>query len=296
MYFLVLLSILVSIEVSGAPPRDMVMPPLEFDLYHIKTPQLIGIIIGIIVFTTTIGVVIYLLHASGTLTNAWKEIVVDAKNASTINIPGKTQITSPFHSQPELYDHLLAAKENLPRRFDVGIITGKSVTLRAIVSNSDYQWLFEASNGSAQYHESAYDLAKVWGWHDVDISSCGKDNSVNNQPWSSVAAFKNWIALQEEEGVAHLVIEDNEYRKPIGLISVSNHRVRNLSINIGKYLKTCDFFVWILIDYSEYTWLTPAFQGLDKAHESYFLLLDHLFKLGKVVIFMSLSDDYHPTI
>lgn len=234
MYFLVLLSILVSIEVSGAPPRDMVMPRLEFDLYHIKTPQLIGIIIGIIVFTTTIGVVIYLLHASGTLTNAWKEIVVDAKNAATVNFRGITQITSPFHSQPELYDHLLAAKENLPKRFDVGIITGKSVTLRLIVSNNDFQLLFEASNGSAQYHESAYDLAKVWGWQDVDISSCiGRDNSVN-QPWSSVTSFKNWIALQEEEGVAHIVIEDNEYRKPIGLISVSNHRVRNLSINIGK--------------------------------------------------------------
>lgn len=32
--------------------------------------------------------------------------------------------------------------------------------------------------------------------------------------------------------------------------------------------------------YLEYTWITPAFQGQDRAHEAYFLMLDHFFAQG----------------
>jgi hypothetical protein len=222
--------------VFGAPPRDILMPPMQLDFYNIKTPQLLGIIAGAIVFFITIAIVIYLLYASGTLGNAWREIVIDAKNgvATGLSSKSKTRITSPFSSQPELYDHLLHAKATLSKNINIGEIKGNYATIRNVALKKDSQWLFEASNGSPQYHESAYDLARVWGWHDVDISLGGSNSS--NQPWVSKESFEKWVSEQEQDGRIHIVLEENEYKKPIGLITLSNHSVQNLSLNIGMWI------------------------------------------------------------
>jgi hypothetical protein len=222
--------------VFSAPPREFLLPAMQFDIYHIKTPQLIGIFAGVLVFTVTIGVVFYLLYASGTLGAAWKEIVQDAGlNKSLLpNEPKQSRLTTPFSSQPELYDHLIEAKKSLPINFDLKLVSGVNVNIRT-VSTADHTWLFEASNGTAQYQESAYDLARVWGWHDVNIGV--QQSSIDlRQPWKSNEAFVSFLQQESEQGILHVVIEDKEYKKPIGLISLSNYCVRNLSVNIGESL------------------------------------------------------------
>lgn len=226
----------------GAPPRDFVMPPMQLDFRHIKTPQLIGIIAGTFVFAITISVVIYLLYASGTLGRAWSELVTDAKQGSiTVNLPGQDQkkkaITSPFVTQAELYDHLLEARKTLPVKLDIPTLPAKHITIRKYNRQLDGKLLFEASNGTPQYHESAYDLARIWGWEDVHIQkeTLKLENLSSKRPWESQESFETFLADKEQTiRAVHLVIEEKEYKKPIGLITLTKNDVNNLSVNIGE--------------------------------------------------------------
>lgn len=52
-------------------PFAPLFSPNQFNISNIKTPQLLGIIFGCVVFLATISVVIYLLYASGTLSRAF---------------------------------------------------------------------------------------------------------------------------------------------------------------------------------------------------------------------------------
>lgn len=75
----------------------------------IKTPQLIGIILGCIVFWITIGVVVYLLYASGSLSSR-----LPANGSKVIEKSDSTNF--PFMNFPRLYDDLIQAISNLPSK------------------------------------------------------------------------------------------------------------------------------------------------------------------------------------
>jgi len=77
--------------------------------FSIKTPQLIGIIVGCIVFWITIAVVIYLLYASGALSN-----VFSINKTESTSIDKKQNF--PFFEFPRLYDDLLQAASSLPTK------------------------------------------------------------------------------------------------------------------------------------------------------------------------------------
>lgn len=238
------------------------MPPMQFDLYNIKTPQLIGIIAGCCVFTITIAVVIYLLIASGTLQRALMELANDGLSTSATaggNKKNGTQSTSsstflsPYDEQPELYDHLLAARQQLSPILDTDtpLLKGEKVLLRAYHAEKDAKMLFEASNGSAQYHESAYDPGRIWGWCNLEVappqsSAAAKDGTANttttttlNQdvhPWESLQTFQFFLeALHQQRQCSLYTIVDQQFAgKAIGMIVLSRNEPANLSVNIGK--------------------------------------------------------------
>jgi hypothetical protein len=70
---------------------------------------------------------------------------------------------TPYHSQPELYEHLLKARLNIPKRLSVPTIEDPKVTVKAL-NEADIPLLFQALNGSPQYDESEYDPVRIWGW------------------------------------------------------------------------------------------------------------------------------------
>lgn len=251
--------------IVAAPPRDMLMPQMEFDIYNIKTPQLIGIVAGCCVFTITIAVVIYLLVASGTLQRAMSELAQDGLRGIPASSKGtagstheKSSFISPYHDQPELYDHLLLARVRLPQRIEITEdIVGEKVSIRLYQAEKDSDSLFAASNGSAQYHESAYDPGRIWGWCNLEVvplvelanpslsSSSVKPTNFDVRPWESSKTFIQFVNYLNLQGRSIFTIVDREFAgKAIGMIFLSPNEPMNLSINIGKrwYQRYCVFF------------------------------------------------------
>jgi hypothetical protein len=57
----------------------MERPALAFDVLRIKTPQLVGIVAGCVVFAVTILTVLYLLYASGAIDGFLAEMQAGAR-------------------------------------------------------------------------------------------------------------------------------------------------------------------------------------------------------------------------
>lgn len=219
---------------------------LQLDFLHIKTPQLIGIIAGCVVFTVTIGTVLYLLYASGTLTRALAEIATDPKGGR------KAAPSSPqFTAEPMLYDHLLAARSKIPLLLNVPLLAGKQVLLRMLAA-ADLDEAFQASCGQAVFHESAYDPQRIWGWSGAD--------SVRG-PWTSPQAFATHLQQSAGSG-AQLVVVDKEFKRIIGMICLVDNHPADLTIRIGSM------------------WITPAFQSSGRSHEALFLAVKWLVDTG----------------
>lgn len=240
---------------------------MQFDLYNIKTPQLIGIIAGCCVFAVTIAVVIYLLVASGTLQRALMELANDglsasAKVAGSGNKNGTKNgsngsFLSPYDEQPELYDHLLTARNKLPRTLSIDPpLKGEKVLLRSYHAEKDAKMLFEASNGSAQYHESAYDPGRVWGWCNLELLQPApvENNSSYVQPvemvyedvhpWESQKTFQLYFdTIHRQRQCSLFTIIDQEFAgKAIGMVVLSRNERENLSVNIGTTLPSSSVF------------------------------------------------------
>ena len=145
---------------------------------YIKTPQLIGILVGCIVFIVTIAVVIYLLHASGSLTKFLKEISNNVNVASGDN--GSNDYI--YLKTPLLYDKLILASESLTSKpivpklevcftltslMPFNTITtyqGKLVDVAAF-KEDHISAAMKASNGSAFMGESQYDAGgRIWSF------------------------------------------------------------------------------------------------------------------------------------
>lgn len=236
-------------EIVGNKNPDPAAPlfsPNQFNIYNIKTPQLIGIIFGCVVFITTISVVIYLLYASGTLSRAFEEIKNSTPTvAAKATVPDKA--ITPYHSQPELYEHLLKARFDIPKKLVIPTIDDPKITLKAL-TDAEIPILFQALNGSPQYDESEYDVMRIWGWSEMPFVKTSTGDIRVIEAWQSEAEFREYIQYQQEEdGIVFVVIIENEYRKPIGMIALGSNSPVNLSIRIGKVLVLCCQFYAYLV-------------------------------------------------
>lgn len=213
--------LLFSCTLSSTLAAKLMKPPqLTFDIFHIKTPQLIGIIFGCIVFSITIASVITLLYKSGTFTRLTHEI----KSGKELKFP-KEIIAPQMAEIPELHDHLLYAKKTLPLKLAPPVLNGKDVQLRQLESKY-IEELFEVGNGTAKFDESAYDPERLWGW---------LPNFIHERPYESFTVFQECIkASQPNE--SHLVIIDQTLKRVIGMISLTKNDPVNLTVQIGRNL------------------------------------------------------------
>ena len=254
----------------------------------IKAPQLVGICCGVVVFTVTIATVVYLLFRSGSISRLMEEMQQNPRNASVLKGAGgkvakKGDAGPPpqYDTRPELYEHLLEAAKTLPLRPSPPLLEGRYLEVR-LLEPGDISVLIEASNGSAQYHESAYDpVTRIWGWLSLvppsvflqpSTQPSGENtaaggggsystaNPTDDWPYTSEAAFAQYFGVAPVNG-AHLVIVDTIVEKPVGMLSLVCNQPSNLTITLDNL------------------WLTPAYQGHSRkiAHEALLHVLGWLF-------------------
>jgi hypothetical protein len=201
-------------------------PPISFDLLNIKTPQLIGIIFGCLVFTATISAVITLLYKSGTLARFNQEI----KSGKELKFP-KEMVAPQMADIPELHDHLIVAKKSLPLRLSPPKLDGKFIQIQQL-DQKFIQELFEVGNGSAKFDESAYDPERLWGW---------LPNFIHERPYESLEIFKESLLTSQPINESHLVILDQKIRRVIGMVSLTKNDPHNLTVQIGRYPLLCPY-------------------------------------------------------
>lgn len=206
-------------------------PSFQFDIFHIRTPQLYGIIAGCTVFTITLSVVMYLLYASGTLKGFLEEM---RASQSGYNREQRASTALPqIEELPRLHDYLLDARKQLPDVIKIPVLDGKVVNIKMIDYNetNEMSQIVDACNGSAQYHESVYNPLRLWGW--IDTAKC-HTKSLTSCLWESPNALTAY--LQGLGKATTIVITEKEMKKPIGLIIITQNSVENLSCCIRKYI------------------------------------------------------------
>jgi hypothetical protein len=123
----------------------------------IKTPQLIGIIAGCLVFVVTISVVIYLLYVSGTFSKLVEELQGDAQKAAggkgqQPQQQEKSYLLPQLVTIPELYDELIKARQELSAKSDPPPVLSQNprgeVIVRPYDIARDSAELLKACNGS----------------------------------------------------------------------------------------------------------------------------------------------------
>ena len=186
---------------------------------YIKTPQLIGIVAGCMVFSITISVVVYLLVASGSLSKLAEELQADAlpKNAKDKKTP--IDLHPQFGLIPELYDELIKARRSLPLcpELPTSCLQGKTVRVRKFDKSNDDTDLTAVSDGRAIFHESSYNPARIWGWIDSEVHPVDK-----KRVFGPIAP-----------NAQSLVIVDLELNRTIGMITLVDNCPSDLSIRIG---------------------------------------------------------------
>lgn len=286
---------------SGFLQKTVVLQLTKDLALSIKAPQLVGIVCGVVVFSVTIIVVVYLLFKSGSMERFLAEMQQSGRNAS---VPAgkqahsagsgsgdKTRASPPqYDTRPELYEHLLEATKTLPLQPcpPPGALIGRDLELRLLRVDEDTPDLLAASDGSPMFHESAYDpVARVWGWLNLSPPSVcvglddegqgpgqepqggekalgiEKASDEPDWPYASARAFQRYFAQPPANG-CHLVIRDATVGRTVGMVSLVDNQPANLSIRIDNL------------------WLTPALQGDARkvAHECVLLLLQWLFDAG----------------
>lgn len=212
--------------------------------FHIKTPQLVGIIAGCGVFLITMFVVIYLLHASGSISKLIEEFKLDSSSVQSKS--GNCEFQ--FKNQPPIYDHLLRARHFLHGKDFIPPLRSKHIFLQklqegifASSENDGYTHcpnvcgkdliheLLLIGNGSAIFGESDYKPNRIWGWLD-SLPDPANSKSTGCYPISDYEQFKKYVL---HEAKISMVIWEQELLKPIGMIIISENDPKNLSICIG---------------------------------------------------------------
>ena len=113
---------------------------------------------------------------------------------------------------------------------DITELVGRDVTVRPL-RPGDIAELHAASSGQPLYDESAYDPLRLWGWLALDRVDVNGHRSRMEPPVGSVKSFDAY--LNDRGPMTHVTIIHNIYKKPIGLLSLSNNVPMNLTIEIG---------------------------------------------------------------
>ena len=186
---------------------------------YIKTPQLIGIVAGCMVFSITISVVFYLLVASGSLSKLAEELQADTLPKSAKDKKNTTDLHPQFGLIPELYDELIKARRSLPLcpELPTSCLQGKTVRVRKFDKSNDDTDLNAVSDGRAIFHESSYNPARIWGWIDSEVHAVDKKRDFGP------------IAPNGQS----LVIVDLELNRTIGMITLVDNCPSDLSVRIG---------------------------------------------------------------
>lgn len=203
--------------------------PLLFQFTYIKTPQLIGIVLGCCVFGTTVVLVFLLLYYSGSFSKLAEELQADA-TGQPIKPKSVPVSNSAVDTAPELYEELLLARKTVFLQPKIPLLTWEDIELVQFDSNSSIDELYSMCNGSAQFHECEYPPASLWDWLDTTV-----EQGESIFPYRSLDNFKSFYCKKSYNG-CHVIIFDNGYRKGIGMISLVDNHPNNLSIRLGKVL------------------------------------------------------------
>lgn len=212
------------------------MHELNFLNVTIKTPQLIGISLGCLVFTLTIATVLFLLYKSGSFSRLLEEMKDGGSTPPSTGRVRDNSSNSLPGSGPELYDYLLAAREALPLKPNPPLLTlkGCPVVVRVFDPPIDKTLIAEACSGCAQYDGSAYNPALMWSWI-MQIDNLNSNTSDTDR--SSDVIELLYGSLLEKGSLntnsTHVVITDKELSRPIGMVSLVDNSPANLSIRIG---------------------------------------------------------------
>ncbi len=227
---------------------------------NVQKPQLYGIIAGIIVFCLTILTVLILLVKSGTMAGFLDQMKKEHQDSlkSREGEGGDRTKGNDMGEQgedelPELYDDLIEASQKLPLAPEVPQLRGHTIGCRGL-RKSDYEELTKISNGSAQFHESAYEPWNIWRYlifksRASAVSADDEEEVVSNK--KNGGAFEVTADFLEScyqssspaQDSCHIVIIDHELDRPIGMMSLVDNSPRNLTVRLDNL------------------WITPAFQS-----------------------------------
>ncbi len=230
---------------------------------NIEKPQLYGIIAGITVFSLTILTIFILLVQSGIMKGFMEQVQREQRDKQssleTDGVGNKIEKASNVEERgeddlPELYDELIEASRTLPVTPEVPPLRGHSIECRAL-SKSDYENLTQICDGSAKFHESAYDPWIIWRhltFRDraSTANANDKEESVASRTGKTDGSFE--VTPEFIEGCynsptpcdsSHIVIIDQELETPIGMVSLVDNSPTNLTIRLNNL------------------WITPAFQS-----------------------------------
>ena len=233
-------------------------------LLAIKMPQLVGIVLGVVVFTTTIVTVVVLLVKSNTL-KGFMEEMRSGTGGPGMGTSAVSPTKSPQLEEPgvvrrglaELYDCLIRASETLPTRLVVPDRTGKVVGIRPLTCG-DADNLAAASNGTPLFDGSAYPLQSVWYWLEYE------GVEARTKQHGSPDLFRALMRQEREIGssTSNVVLYDCVLDCPIGMLQLVRNRPHDLTIEVAN------------------VWVTPACRGKRHAHAAMLVLLDWLFECG----------------
>jgi len=232
-------------------------------LLAIKMPQLVGIVLGVVVFTTTIVTVVVLLVKSNTLKGFMEEMRSGTGGpgvgAGAVSPAKRHQLEEPGavrRGLAELYDCLIRASETLPTRLVVPDRTGKVVGIRPLTCG-DADKLAVASNGTPLFDGSAYPLQSVWYWLEYEGVKAGTEHG-------SPDLFHALMRQEKEVGgsTSNVVLYDSVLDCPIGMLQLVRNRPHDLTVEVAN------------------VWVTPACRGKRHAHAALLVLMDWLFECG----------------
>ena len=214
---------------------------LPTSLVDIKTPQLIGIILGALTFFITIISVLLLLYHSGSIDRLKNELLDgNRKNDDADTVTDHMDVNS-------LLDELIIASKTLPKRPEPNLMLGHRVYLK-VYKATERDGCLAACDGRAIYGGCAYNPVRLFAWF--------------NYP-DSLPVEKLFSKLydNDDDRSIHLIIVDQQSRQSIGMISVLDNQPADLTIRIGQ------------------VWLTPSYQNSKTrpVHEAMYLVLNWVF-------------------
>jgi hypothetical protein len=213
-----------------------------FPSIPLKTPQLIGILLGCLVFFVTMFIIIFLLIQSGTLQGAIKQMQDEATGKTSGDSKPDEFCSGERVHGAELHNHVIEAANRLAKLKDIfpKKLEQVGVKLELYDSTHHVDQLEKVSNGCAIFHEPSYDpKERLFQYLDPPhftslfqyMDSSKVDTNISSD------------GVCDSQDQIHLVIKDSIIDHVVGMVSLVNNNPKNLTISIANL------------------WLTPAYQS-----------------------------------